>query len=108
MRVPEEPVCSDLFRKNPVITSLHLKSPVHVVPPQVFIRHPAPLDVGRGWSFSQNLAIFDSKYSFFNIVSRQDKSFKKHPYSLGALFYYSIYKDAVLRIRIRDPGSGAF
>ncbi len=32
MRVPEEPVCSDLFRKNPVFTSMHLKSPVHVVP----------------------------------------------------------------------------
>ncbi len=34
MRVPEEPVCIDLFRQNPVSTSLHLKSPVHVVPPQ--------------------------------------------------------------------------
>ncbi len=33
MRVPKEPVCNDLFRQNPVITSLHLKSPVHVVPP---------------------------------------------------------------------------
>jgi hypothetical protein len=30
MRVPEEPVCIDLFRQNPVFTSLHLKSPVHV------------------------------------------------------------------------------
>jgi hypothetical protein len=30
MRVPEEPVCFDLFRQNPVFTSLHLKSPVHV------------------------------------------------------------------------------
>jgi hypothetical protein len=34
MRVPEEPVCNDLFRQNPVFTSLHLKYPVHVVPPQ--------------------------------------------------------------------------
>jgi hypothetical protein len=34
MRVPEEPVCIDLFRQNPVFTSLHLKYPVHVVPPQ--------------------------------------------------------------------------
>jgi hypothetical protein len=33
MRVPEEPVCIHLFRQNPVFTSLHLKSPVHVVPP---------------------------------------------------------------------------
>jgi hypothetical protein len=34
MRVPEEePVRSDLFRQNPVFTFLHLKSPVHVVPP---------------------------------------------------------------------------
>jgi hypothetical protein len=30
MRVPEEPVCVHLFRQNPVFTSLHLKSPVHV------------------------------------------------------------------------------
>ncbi len=34
MRVPEGPVCIHLFRQNPVFTSLHLKSPVHVVPPQ--------------------------------------------------------------------------
>ena len=27
---PEEPVCINLFRQNPVFTSLHLKSPVHV------------------------------------------------------------------------------
>ncbi len=26
MRVPEEPVCIELFRQNPVFTSLHLKS----------------------------------------------------------------------------------
>ncbi len=30
MRVPAEPVCIDLFRQNPVFTSLHLNSPVHV------------------------------------------------------------------------------
>jgi hypothetical protein len=34
MRVPEEPVYIDLFRKNPVFTSLHLKYHVHVVLPQ--------------------------------------------------------------------------
>jgi hypothetical protein len=33
--VPEEPVCIDLFRQNPVLTSLHLKHPVHVLPPLV-------------------------------------------------------------------------
>jgi hypothetical protein len=33
MRDPEEPVSIDLFRQNPVFTSLHLKNPVHVVPP---------------------------------------------------------------------------
>jgi hypothetical protein len=27
MRVPEEPVCTDLFWQNPVCTSLHLRSP---------------------------------------------------------------------------------
>ncbi len=32
MKVSEEPVCIDLFRQNLVFTSLHLKSPVHVVP----------------------------------------------------------------------------
>jgi hypothetical protein len=30
----EEPVCIYHFRQNPVFTSLHLRSPVHVVPPQ--------------------------------------------------------------------------
>jgi hypothetical protein len=35
MRVPEEPVCIDLFRQNPVFTSLHLKYPVRVVPPLI-------------------------------------------------------------------------
>jgi hypothetical protein len=43
MRVPEEPVCIDLFRENPVFTSLHLKYPVHVIPPlkaQVTSKNP--------------------------------------------------------------------
>jgi hypothetical protein len=35
MRVSEEPVCIDIFRQNPVFTSLHLKYPVHVVPPPI-------------------------------------------------------------------------
>ncbi len=34
MSVPEEPVCVDLFRQNPVLTFLHLKYPVHIVPLQ--------------------------------------------------------------------------
>jgi hypothetical protein len=34
MRVSEEPVCIYLCRQNPIFTSLHLRSPVHVVPPQ--------------------------------------------------------------------------
>ncbi len=34
MRVSAEPVCIHLFRQNPVFTSLYLRSPVHVVPPQ--------------------------------------------------------------------------
>jgi hypothetical protein len=37
MRVPEEPVYIDLFRKNPVFTSLHLKYHVHVVPPLMYV-----------------------------------------------------------------------
>ncbi len=35
IRVLEEPVCIYLFRKNPVLNSLQLRSPVHVVPPPV-------------------------------------------------------------------------
>ncbi len=34
MRVSEEPVCIYLFRQNPDFTSLHLKSPLHVIPPR--------------------------------------------------------------------------
>ncbi len=34
MRVSEEPVYIYLFRQNPVFISLHLRSPVHFVPPQ--------------------------------------------------------------------------
>ncbi len=34
MRVREEPVCILLFQQNPVFTTLHFKSPIHVVPPQ--------------------------------------------------------------------------
>jgi hypothetical protein len=34
MRVSEEPVCIYLFRQNPVFTSLHFKSPFHVVLPR--------------------------------------------------------------------------
>jgi hypothetical protein len=37
LRDPEEPVCIDLFWQKPVFTSLHLKYPVHVVPPQASV-----------------------------------------------------------------------
>jgi hypothetical protein len=48
MRVPEEPVCIDLFRQNPVFTSLHLKYPVHVVPPQVrYAKNPCSTNMYR-------------------------------------------------------------
>ncbi len=40
MRVSEEPVCIYFFRENPVFTSLHLRSPVHVVPPRRGRFHP--------------------------------------------------------------------
>ncbi len=36
MRVSEEPDCIDLFMLNPIVTSLHLRSPVHVVSPLIF------------------------------------------------------------------------
>ncbi len=38
MRVPEEPVCIHSFRQNPVFTSLHLKSPIRVVPPLLYLQ----------------------------------------------------------------------
>jgi hypothetical protein len=45
MRVSEEPVSIDLFWKNPVFTSLHLKYPVHVVLPQgEYAMLPTPID----------------------------------------------------------------
>ncbi len=34
MRVSEEPICIYLLGQNPVFTSLHLRFPIHVVPPQ--------------------------------------------------------------------------
>ncbi len=41
-QVPEEPVCTDFFRQNQVFTSLHLRSPVHVVPSHgLFWRQPS-------------------------------------------------------------------
>jgi hypothetical protein len=43
MRVPEEPVCIHHFWQNLIFTSLHLKSPVHVVP--VSVQNP-----GGGWA----------------------------------------------------------
>jgi hypothetical protein len=33
MRVSEKPVCIYLFLQTPVFTTLHLRSPAHVVPP---------------------------------------------------------------------------
>jgi hypothetical protein len=58
MRVPEEPVCIDLFRQNPVFTSLHLKSPVHVVPPQfVLSQSLQSLMEGHNWFLNQFVEI---------------------------------------------------
>jgi len=37
MRASKEPDCVDIFRQNSAFTSLHLRSPVHVVPPMVEI-----------------------------------------------------------------------
>jgi hypothetical protein len=42
-RVSEEPVCIYIFRQNPVFTSLHLRSPVHVVPPLSHIYKNVPV-----------------------------------------------------------------
>jgi hypothetical protein len=42
MRVSEEPVCINLFRQNPVFTSLHLRYPVLVVPSRPLFRDGVP------------------------------------------------------------------
>ncbi len=57
MRVPVEPVSIDLFRQNPVFTSLHLKSPVHVVQPLA-----KPYFTGQKSNFSWPLYIFSANY----------------------------------------------
>jgi hypothetical protein len=49
MRVPVEPVCIDLFRQNPVFTSLHLKSPVHVVQPPITNHLLWKMEVTKTW-----------------------------------------------------------
>jgi hypothetical protein len=47
MRVSEEPVCIHLFRQNPVITTLHLRSPVLVV--------PALIQDGQNWILQKEI-----------------------------------------------------
>ena len=42
MKISEEPICIYLFRQNPVFTSLHLRSPVHVEPPLVRVGGARP------------------------------------------------------------------
>ncbi len=46
MRVPEEPVFIFLFRKNPVFTSLRLKSPVRVVHTWRYIKRFGQIEAG--------------------------------------------------------------
>jgi hypothetical protein len=62
MRVPEEPVCIDLFRQNPVFTSLHLKSPIHVTRPLGEKMQKEILENGRArpkkFNESQQLAVW--------------------------------------------------
>ncbi len=55
MRVPEEPVYIDLFRKNPVFTSLRLKYHVHVVPSLDFAERDECKPVLLGLSLAGNL-----------------------------------------------------
>ncbi len=53
MRVPEEPVCVHLFRQKPVLTSLHLKSPVHVH--RLCIDTKAKCRHLKKWPYKENL-----------------------------------------------------
>ncbi len=52
MKVSEEPVCIYLFRQNPVFTSLHLRSPVHVVPPISQHQYPGVRRKSKFFSFN--------------------------------------------------------
>jgi hypothetical protein len=68
MRVSEEPVCIDLFWQNPVFTSLHLRSPVHVVPPQITepVQYVLPLIEVQDW---KQIRHFKKNISYRNFLA---------------------------------------
>ncbi len=58
MRVPEEPVCIYLFRQSPVFTSLHLISPVDVVPPLIYTVYGVNYSIHGIRSHDSDLALY--------------------------------------------------
>ncbi len=70
MRVPEEPVCIELFRQNPVFTSLNLKCPVHVVGKNVPVRTRGSQAQNRRITMTSSSSFF---YSVGEGVSRNCK-----------------------------------
>jgi hypothetical protein len=89
MRVPDEPVCIDLFRSNPVFTSLHLKYTVHVVQPQgasaaeqfssafvdPFSKQERVREYKKAHTRAEHWRIFASKYLFRSKYSQNFKRF---------------------------------
>jgi hypothetical protein len=61
MSVPEEPVCIYLFRRNPVFTSLHLKSLVHVN--RLWVRHIGTTRIGTGLYLTSAIWNGDNNYN---------------------------------------------
>ncbi len=62
MRVPEEPLCIDLFRQN--LTCLHLKYPIYVVPESVATLLPFSPIEGQKW-FDQISSQWESQKNRF-------------------------------------------
>ncbi len=65
MRVPEEPVCIDLFRENLVFTSLHLKYPVRVVQP---LRKPGTY-ISNNWDVL-TINVFANSAILYNGITK--------------------------------------
>ncbi len=93
MRVPEEPVCVHLLRQNPVFTSLHLKYPVHVVPPPFMSYRLCIYGIS---TYMQSVVNTD--------VNKRDRDFKNlvwsEPFlanSLTKFQYFFLFADNILQ-----------
>ncbi len=87
MRVPEEPVCIDIFRQNPVFTSLHLKSPVHV--------HRLSIQKPQVWELSRLCPETSTKlcvheFSFWSLKLWQIFLFVLLSFIVACCWFYSV------------------